>query len=85
MGIVVVVVADYGINPNVVYTVNGLEYFRMDRFHSGDNRKLKQTAVCFLKYIDTTNRGWYFAGTKCLDSRTIKRRSLETVLRLTVM
>jgi hypothetical protein len=55
------------------------------RFHSGDNSKLEQTVVCFLKYIDTTNRGWYFAETKCLDSRTIKRLSLDTVTRLAVL
>jgi hypothetical protein len=49
--------------------------------HSGDKRKLEQTAGCFLKYIDSTNRGWYFAETKCLDSRTIKRLPLETAIR----
>jgi hypothetical protein len=56
VGIVVVMVADYDINSNIVYTVNGLGCFRTDRFHSGDNRMLKQTAACFLKCIDTTNR-----------------------------
>jgi hypothetical protein len=51
--VALVVVADYEINPDVAYTVSGLACFRTGRFQSGDSRKLEQTAVCFLKYIDT--------------------------------
>jgi hypothetical protein len=43
--VLVVVVVDYEINPNTVYTANGLECFRTGHSHSGDDRKLQQTGV----------------------------------------
>lgn len=50
-------------------------------FRSADTRKLKQTAVCLLKCIDTTKAGC-FVGVESLASGAIKRLLLQTSVRL---